>query len=86
MLTPEELRPLLQFTLRAVGPASLGELLESLTGFFPDLKPATIHDGLNCLLSEGLIELSKAGVYFDSTHRRPGFKILPNTPQEPNAP
>lgn len=75
MLTPEELRPFLQFTLRAVGPASLRELLESLTGFFPDLKPATVHDGLNCLLSEGLIVLSKTGVYFDSSH-------VPNTPAQ----
>ena len=77
MLTLEQLRPLLQFTLRTVGPATLGELLEALTGFFPDLKPATIHDGLNCLLSEGLIELSKAGVYFESTQRRPGFTPRP---------
>ena len=64
MLTEEGLRALLRFTLKTVGPADLPELVSSLCSFFTDLKPAELHDALNCLLGEGLIGLDKEGKYF----------------------
>lgn len=58
-LNDEALRAFLRFSLKRVGPSDLRELVDSLTAYFPDLQPATIHDCLNSLLSEGLILLDK---------------------------
>lgn len=74
---PVDLQTVILFTVRQLRAVGLREIIAGIQHADSRIAPGTIHDHLNNLIAEGLIELSAAGVYLP-VHGKP-FSAAPSS-------